>query len=402
MEVSPGIFVKNKVFGSVFGDSCCTLLQSIRLSPLMSLPESTDLMPKSFIFPLKSVSTNARAPSPSLAFAPGAVTRKPLALLDHNEARPTGHPHRAKKILFIANTRLGDAVLTTGLLTKVLERYWPCDVTIACGPTPAPLFAAVPGLERIILMDKKEKGMEWLRLWKYAAQFYWDLIIDVRNSFVSYLVFRRKVFRYTKMNKTEHKCAQLTKVMKLAEVPYNHIWVPDNVQQRARELLPEGAPILALCPTSGWGHKSWPVDRFIELAQRLPFKRVAVCAAEHERERIMPIIAGLREKLEVIDLAKTNPLEAAACLALCSICVSNDSGLMHVSAAVGTPTLGIFGPTSDVVYGPHGPLTAIIRGAPYQQKMPDPARLMGAVSVDSVVDAVKKLMDRQKSACSVA
>jgi len=312
-----------------------------------------------------------------------------------------GRPSR-KKVLFIANTRLGDAVLTTGLLAKVIERYWPCEVTIACGPVAAPLFTGVPGLHRIILLDKKEKGVEWLRLWKYAAQVYWDVILDVRNSFVSYLVFRKKVFRHTKVSSTQHKCAQLAEAMKLAEVPYNHIWLTDAAQKRARELLPEGAPILALCPTSGWGHKSWPPERFIELAQRLPFKRVAILCAEHEREQILPILAALRDKLEAIDLSKTDPLEAAACLALCNICVSNDSGLMHVSAAMGTPTLGLFGPSNDVVYKPHGPHTAIVRGAPFRKDVPDPGSLIRALSVESVVNAVNKLMDRQTSAGAAA
>jgi heptosyltransferase III len=328
-------------------------------------------MPKSFTF------SHAQS---KLLSGPGTGTTKP------------GNPSR-KKVLFITNTRLGDAVLTTGLLAKAVERCWPCDVTIACGPTPAHLFVGVPGLQRIIILDKKEKGIEWLRLWKYAAQFYWDLIVDVRNSFVSYLVFRKKVFRYTKIETTQHKCAQLAKAMKLAEVPYNHIWLPAATQKKAREMLPEGSPILALCPTSGWWPKTWPLDRFIELAKRLPFKRAAIFCAGHEHEQIMPIIAALRDKLEVIDLSKTDPLEAAACLALCSICVANDSGLMHVSAAVGTPTLGIFGPTNDVVYGAHGPHTAVIRDAPFRQKTRDPG-LMLAVNVDSVVEAVKKLMDR--------
>ena len=94
----------------------------------------------------------------------------------------------------------------------------------------------------------------------------------------------------------------------------------------------------------------------------------------------------------------------SACLARCSLCVANDSGLMHLGAASGIPTVGIFGPSSDLVYGPHGPLTAAVRGAPFPGKknIYDPATLMQAVSVDSVVDAAKKLMDRQAAFHSAA
>ena len=233
------------------------------------------------------------------------------------------------------------------------------------------------------------------------------------------------MFRYASMNMTEHKCAQYAKVMKLAEVPYNRIWLSDAAQEKAREMVPNGAPILALCPTSGWSLKNWPLDSFVGLALRLPFQRVAILCAAHEREQVMPMFAALQDKKEVIDLSQTDPLEAAACLARCSVCVANDSGLMHISAAVGTPTVGIFGPTNEVIYAPHGAHTAIVRGASYSfprsnrwkglfrllralgyrprtKNAPDPSRAMQAVSVDSVVDAAKKLMERQKDTASAA
>jgi lipopolysaccharide export system permease protein len=328
-------------------------------------------------------------------------------MLSSDQANLTARaaPHQSrKKVLFITNTRLGDAVLTTGLLSKVIERFWPCDVTIACGPTPAPLFTAVPGLKRIIILDRKEKHKAFLRLLVHSMQFYWDAVVDIQNSFVSYLVPRKRVFRNAKMNTTEHKCVQLARVMKLAKVPDGHIWLSDAARKRAQELLPEGAPVLALCPTAGAGPKMWPAERFIELAQRLPFKRAAIFAAEHERDWVMPIVAALRGKMEVIDLAgKTDTLEAAACLARSSVCVANDSGLMHLSAAMGIPTLGIFGASSDLVYGPHGPITAAVRGAPYLgKKYQLDLSLIRAVSVDSVVDAAKKLIERKTVSCSAA
>jgi heptosyltransferase III len=324
-----------------------------------------------------------------------------------DQDKPAMHPHaasaaspgrRPKKLLFISNSRIGDAVLTTGLLATAIGRFGPCDVTVACGPLAAPLFTAVPGLKRIMILDNREKYKTFLRLWIYAMQFYWDAIIDVQNSFVSYLAPRKRVYRYIKMTMTEHKSAQLAKAMRLAKVPYGRIWLSDAAQERARELLPDGAPILALCPTAGWGPKTWPAERFAELAQRLPFKRAAIFGAAHERQRIEPVVAALGDKFEVIDLGgKTDTLEAAACLARCSLCIANDSGLMHLGAAIGIPTLGIFGPSSDLVYGPHGPFTAAVRAVPFPGKknMSDPASLILAVSVDQAAAAAKQLMDRQ-------
>lgn len=301
-----------------------------------------------------------------------------------------------KKLLFITSNRLGDAVISTGLLEQAIVRFKPTEVTIACGPIPAPLFTAVPNLKRIIILDKKEGGLHWLKLWREVFPHIWDVVIDLRNSAVSYLIFSKKTFRFTQGCETEHKSHQLAKVMGLLDnVPYNKIWLSEAANQQAQNILHDGEPILALCPTANWQPKTWPAERFIDVAMRSPFQRIAIFGAEHEREQAMPIITALQQKFDVIDLVgKTNPLEAAACLARCQLCIANDSGLMHIAAAMGTPTLGLFGPSNDVEYSPHGPRTAFVRGAPFYglEHTVNPFGLMQAISVDMVVKAVKRLI----------
>ena len=78
---------------------------------------------------------------------------------------------------------------------------------------------------------------------------------------------------------------------------------------------------------------------------------------------------------EVLDLVgRIDPLEAAACLARCRLFVGNDSGLMHVAAAVGTPTVGLFGPSPVDHYRPWGRWTAVARTPETpDQLMADPA-----------------------------
>jgi len=64
--------------------------------------------------------------------------------------------------------------------------------------------------------------------------------------------------------------------------------------------------------------------------------------------------------------------EAAAVLARCALFVGNDSGLMHLSAATGTPTLGLFGPSRVEEYAPAGryTATAVAPGSPHLDSMP--------------------------------
>ena len=302
---------------------------------------------------------------------------------------------RSKKILFITSNRLGDAVLSTGILEKAMEQFAPAEVTIACGPIPAPLFSAVPDLKRIIVLDKREGGLHWIKLWQEVFPQWWDVVIDLRNSIVSYLIFSKKTFRFTQGDEYMHKSMQLANVLKLDDVPYNKIWLSKDAQHLAQTILYDGEPILALCPTANWQPKTWPADRFIEVALRLPFQRIAIFGAEHERPQAEPIIQTLQKSFDVIDLVgKTNPLEAAACLARCKLCIANDSGLMHIAAAMGTPTLGLFGPSNDVEYAPHGPRTAFVRGADFYglNNTAEPFDLMKAITIDDVVEAAQSLI----------
>ena len=92
------------------------------------------------------------------------------------------------RILFITANRVGDAVLTTGLLAWLVDHYPDAQFTIACGPYGSALFNAVPRLERMIVMKKKKWNGHWLSLWRECFPIHWDLIVDLRNSIVSRLL----------------------------------------------------------------------------------------------------------------------------------------------------------------------------------------------------------------------
>ena len=95
------------------------------------------------------------------------------------------------KILFITSNRVGDAVLSTGLLASLVENYPEAQFTIACGPYAAGLFRAVPRLERLIVLNKKSWNRHWLELWKACIGTRWDMVVDLRDSIVSRLLARR-------------------------------------------------------------------------------------------------------------------------------------------------------------------------------------------------------------------
>src|SRR3954470_9657665 len=85
-------------------------------------------------------------------------------------------------ILVITATRIGDAVLSSGLIKRLADEVPNARFTIVAGPDAAPLFAAVPGLDRIITFEKAKTGGHWLRLWQDVRRTRWGLVVDMRGS----------------------------------------------------------------------------------------------------------------------------------------------------------------------------------------------------------------------------
>src|SRR5690606_33565641 len=86
-----------------------------------------------------------------------------------NYTAPYGPHGTGMNILFVTSTRIGDAVISTGLLSHLISRYPAASITVACGTLPAPLFVPAPGVVRVIEMVKQPWGGHWLRLWAEVA-----------------------------------------------------------------------------------------------------------------------------------------------------------------------------------------------------------------------------------------
>ena len=157
--------------------------------------------------------------------------------------------------------------------------------------------------------------------------------------------------------------------------------------------LPPGAPIIGLGPTANWSGKVWPNDRFIAafhaLAATMPGARVAIFAGPGATERAMaaPVLAALPGAIDLVG-ALSLP-EVAACLARCTLFIGKDSGLMHLAAAAGTPTLGLFGPTPASEYAPSGRCAAVA-----QAPGPPGAAPIDSLPVADVIAAAQALLTR--------
>ncbi len=267
------------------------------------------------------------------------------------------------RILFVTSNRLGDAVLSTGLLDHLIRSHPAARFTIACGPVAEGVFARLPNRDRTIVLDKLPYRLHWLPFWASVACTHWDLVVDIRGSTIAWMVPTRR--RAVMRRRPGHKVAQLGAVLGLDPPPLPVAWTAPEDRARAAALLPPHQRFIGLGPTANWAPKTWPPARFAALYRALvrgplPGARPVIFAGPGEAERALaaPLLAALPEAIDLV--GRLSLPEVAACLACCALFVGNDSGLMHLAASAGAPTLGLFGPTPAAEYAPAGPRAAAV------------------------------------------
>jgi ADP-heptose:LPS heptosyltransferase len=294
------------------------------------------------------------------------------------------------RILFITSSRIGDAVISCGILEQLRVTYPAARITVAAGVVAAGVFERLPGLERLIVFDKERFDLHWPRLWTKFFLHVWDIVVDVRGSAMPFFLLarRRKMIRGGR--RPGRRYLQLAAAMGFSTAPLPVTWTNAADDARAAALLPSG-PIIALGPTANWDGKIWPPERFVEvfhaLAAELPGATAAIFAGPGTTERALaaPVLAAIPNAIDLVG-ALTLP-EAAACLRRCKIFIGNDSGLMHIAAASGTPTLGLFGRSRADEYAPAGPRTAVAIAPGPPGETP-----MDLLTVDAVLTAAKTLL----------
>src|SRR5271154_3510026 len=135
------------------------------------------------------------------------------------------------RILFVTANRLGDAVLSTGLLDHLIRTHPGARITVACGPVAEGVFQRMPNLERIVVFSKQPLGRHWLPLWGTTVTRRWDLVVDIRGSALSWLIPTRR--RAVMRPSTGHKTSQLAQVLRLSRPPLPVAWFADEDAARA-------------------------------------------------------------------------------------------------------------------------------------------------------------------------
>jgi len=141
--------------------------------------------------------------------------------------------------------------------------------------------------------------------------------------------------------------------------------MPPNPANRAGALkalaaagMGSSSPLVGIAPGARWDTKRWPPPFFakmaVEIARMKPGACFAVLGAASDSALAKSIAEAAGSEAKVLDLTgKTGIGELVEAIRLCELLISNDSGPMHIAAAVGTPLVAFFGPTDPALTGPH-------------------------------------------------
>ncbi len=310
------------------------------------------------------------------------------------------------RILFIGNTRIGDFILSSGLLDHLLKKYPDARITLVCGAGCVALTRNIPRIDKVIVMRKRKYNRHWFDLWRDVVRTRWDMVIDLRNSGVSFAILSRETKRLQRARNI-HKVEEAGATLALTPPPDPRLWIGEDDRAAARRLVPDGAPFIVLGPGATLKHKTWAGERFAELAQRLtaedgplPGGRIVLLGSPDERPSAEPTLRALPADRCIDLMDKADLLVAAAIIERAALYIGNDNGQMHLAAASGAPTLGLFGSTPAHLYGPWGRNCSVVltdeKHEVLQQRIPESyvknISLMDSLSVDKAFAAARELL----------
>jgi len=297
-------------------------------------------------------------------------------------------------LLFLAPADLGETVLATGALAHELSQG--DALSIVCTPDAAPLFRAAPGLTSLRTLGAKAGLMAGWGVWSALARQRFDTIIDARGGFPGGALSapRRLLLRPAPVlrHRTEDWAAVLGADRPLAP----QLWLDDAARAAAAAIAPE-AGLLVLAPGGAARSKRWSEERFAAVARRLATgplanaRVVVLGAAERDASITRAIGSSLdADGVSAFDLgADVDLLAAAALMERATLAIGNDNALTHIAAAMGAPTLTLFGPTDERVRAPYGPRVRTLRGRGFEDITSLPALDAGAAMEDVSIDAVE-------------
>jgi lipopolysaccharide heptosyltransferase I len=325
------------------------------------------------------------------------------------------------RILLIKPSAVGDVVHALPVVAKLRQRYPAARIDWMLTPHIAELVGNHPAISNVVLFQRQAYGRPW-ESWSASTSGFlsmlselrdarYDLVIDLHGQFRSAFFAlvtgaptrigfdrpRKRVRRAGRNLPKEAYEHGWTGAREGSWMAYTHriplptldahaadryLWlgqmlgfpegpadftvpIPAAAEARVEQILEQHGladkPLAFLAPGTLWETKHWPAESFAQVANYLLAQGWAVALAGSGKDR--PVCQRVADVAPgVLDLSgKTTVSQLAALIRRSGMCVTNDSGPMHLAAAVGAPLVAIFGPTDSLWVGPYGRPESVVR-----------------------------------------
>jgi lipopolysaccharide heptosyltransferase II len=293
------------------------------------------------------------------------------------------HDSDISRILVIKLRAIGDVLLSTVVLKNLRAAFPQATIDFLTERPSREVLAGNPDLHETVIFDpKQESGPGLIAMIRRRR---YDLVLDLfgnpRSAIVTLLSgaryrvgyrfsWRRHCYtivvepRGGEVHNTEFNLDALRAIGVPIVSSRPQFPVSEEAEQFADAFLREaglaGRTVVALNPGGGWYTKRWRAAQFAQLGAMVrPDARVLLIWGPGEREeaeRVRTLMGG-----DALLIPPTNLKQLASILKRCSLLVTNDSGPMHIAAAMDTPVVAIFGPTNPALQGPVGGDHEIVR-----------------------------------------
>ena len=280
-----------------------------------------------------------------------------------------------KKILVFSFSFIGDAVLSTSVIQPLRRHFPDAHITFLVGPRAFDLLATDPNIDATVVYDNRGAHAGWrgrLRLIRTLRLGKFDLVVNLRDSLMARCIGaehwgmrrgdsnRHAVTRYLEVLQRQGvditnacPCLKLTEAERIAA----HHFLAE-VDLESERLL------IGIHPGGNWEYKLWDGRNYANVASILAQKlkaTILLFAGPNERELQTQVaeMMGVQPLLVQADGLR----HLAALISTCDVYIGNDTGPMHIAAAVGTPVVALFGSTNHIRSGPYGdPHTVVQSG----------------------------------------
>ncbi len=333
------------------------------------------------------------------------------------------------RLVILAPNWLGDAVMALPAIADVRRVARDAHIVVAARPRIEPLFRLVPDVNETVVLEHHAPGgraSTWRTLGSELAGRTFDTALLLPNSFYAALLVSRAAIPERWGYRTAWRGRLLTRAIDppsgLHQVEYYQqlvhalgfpngpieprLTVSAPIRAAGARILSDaghnaGAPIVALSPGAAYGGaKRWPPQAFAELADALAADGVqsVLIGSAADAATGTDVIAHLARRNDVVNvIGRTDLPMLAGVLANCRALITNDSGAMHLAAAVGVSVTAVFGPTDERATRPLGDAHAIVTHDVWcrpcmLRECPLDHACMRGIGVGAVLDAARRTL----------